>query len=187
MIHAFRGLQLKEHIAAVAASLYYAEGINRVGVDRVAAEAGVTKRTLYHHFQSKDELVAEALRSTPIVLFPIEGPPVDRIFGAFEALRDYLTNTSFRGCPYNIYSAELNDRRHPARQLIEQRILKRRKWFETRLEEAGAHDPTALAEELDVLFDGALAAGMKRGALEPVFAATRAATRLLDLECASCR
>ncbi|MDE2572722.1 MAG: TetR/AcrR family transcriptional regulator [bacterium] len=187
MIRAPRGRQLKEHIAAVAASLFYAEGINRVGVDRVADKAGVTKRTLYHHFPSKDELVAEALRAAPNVLFPIEGSPVDRICGAFEALVSFLTETAYRGCPYIIFSAELTDRSHPARQLIERQLLKRRKWFETRLQEAEARDPAALAEELDVLFDGALAAGTKRGTLEPVIAATRTAKRLLQIECGSLR
>lgn len=176
-----RGPQLKKHIAAVAAGLFYAEGINRVGVDRVADTAGVTKRTLYHHFHSKDDLIAEALRAAPIVMFPSEGAPLERIRGAFAALDKYLSDTEFRGCPFIIYSAELADRGHPARQLIEQRIRKRRTWFERRLLEAEVPDAAALAEELDVLFDGALAAGSKRGTLEPVRAATRSMNRLLQL------
>jgi AcrR family transcriptional regulator len=184
MIHSHRGRELKQHIAAVAASLFYAEGINTVGVDRVADTAGVTKRTLYHHFPSKDELVAEALRAAPGVLFPSEGAPLERVRGAFEALTTFLTDTAFRGCPYIIFSAELTDRSHPARQLIQRRIEKRRKWFEARLQEAGARNPAALAEELDVLFDGALASGAKRGTLEPVLAAKRGAVRLLAVECA---
>jgi len=179
MLTAFRGPALKKHIAVTAAALFYTEGINRVGVDRVADEAGVTKRTLYHHFPSKDALIAEALRGSPIVLFPDSGKPTARIVGAFKALHAYLTETDFRGCPYILYSAELADRNHPARQLIEQRITKRRKWFEERLKEAGSRDYAALSEELDVLFDGALASATKRGSLEPVVAAHRVARRLL--------
>ncbi|MBV8151194.1 MAG: TetR/AcrR family transcriptional regulator [Candidatus Eremiobacteraeota bacterium] len=171
---------MKEHIASVAASLFYSEGINRVGVDRVAGKAGVTKRTLYHHFPSKDELVAAALRSAPIALFPEAGQPLERIRGAFASLHAYLRDTEFRGCPYIIYSAEITDRQHPARQFIERRIFKRRKWFEARLQEAGVNDATAVAEELDVLFDGALASGTKRANLEPVKAAMRAASRVLE-------
>jgi AcrR family transcriptional regulator len=179
MVHV-RSEDLKERIAAVAASLFYAEGINRVGVDRVAEEAGVTKKTLYHYFPSKDQLIVEALRTSPIVLFPTDGPPLERIRGAFVALNAYLTDSGFRGCPYNIYSAELTDRSHEARKLIERRITKRRAWFEARLQEADVIDVTARAEELDVLFDGALAAGMKSGTLAPVYAATRVAIRLLE-------
>lgn len=133
MVHA-RSEDLKSRIAAVAASLFYAEGINRVGVDRIADVAGITKKTLYHHFPSKDQLIVEALRVSPIVLFPADGPPLERIRGAFEA----------------------------------------------RLQQAGVIDATSLAEELDVLFDGALASGLKRGELAPVHAATRLAMRLLE-------
>jgi AcrR family transcriptional regulator len=184
MLHGPRGRVLKEHIAAVAAGLFYAEGIHRVGVDRIADKAGVTKRTLYHHFRSKDELIAEALRCAPNVTFPSDGTPLERVRGAFDALVDFLTESAFRGCPFIIFSAELTDRRHPARQEIEQLLAKRRRWFERRVREAGARDPVAVAEELDVLFDGALAAGTKRGTLEPVIAARRLALRLLALECA---
>ena len=180
MIQAFRGPKLREHIAKVAAELFYADGINRVGVDRVADEAGVTKRTLYHHFSSKEKLVAEALRSAPIVLFPEAGDPLKRICGAFDTLTAYLKNSEYRGCPYIIYNAELTDRRHPARQLIERRIFKRRKWFEARLREAGFAHPESVAEEIDVIFDGALASATKRCSLEPVRAAKRLVLRMLE-------
>jgi AcrR family transcriptional regulator len=180
MLHAFRGPKLKEHIAATAAALFYSEGIKTVGVDRVADKAGVTKRTLYHHFPSKDDLIAEALRGSPLVIFPEHGTPIDRIIGAFDALQAYLTQTDFRGCPYIIYSAELTDRTHPARQIIERRLFKRRAWFEKRLSEAGVRDPAALAEEIDVLFDGALASGTKLSSLDPILAAMRPVTRLLE-------
>lgn len=178
-----RGPELKAHIASVAASLFYAHGINRIGVDRIADTAGVTKRTLYHHFGSKDALVTEALRASPIVLLPPEGSPIERICGAFDALTSFLTDNAFRGCPYIIFTAELTERNHPARRLIERRILKRRKWFESRLQEAGARTPEMLAEELDVLFDGALAVAAKSGTFDPVIAARRAAMRLLEIEC----
>ena len=178
-MHAVRGPKLKEHIAKVAAELFYTEGIHRVGVDRVADKAGVTKRTLYHHFSSKKLLITEALRGARIVLFPQEGAPLERIYGAFDALTAYLRDSDYRGCPYIIYNAELTDRRHPARALIERRIFKRRKWFETRLREAGIARPEAVSEEVDVLFDGALASATKRCSLEPVWAAKRVAIRML--------
>ena len=175
-----RGARLKEHLVGVAAELFYIEGVHRVGVDRVADAAGVTKRTLYHHFRSKDDLVAAALRASPIVLFPKEGEPLARIRGAFSALSQYLRDNNFRGCPYIIFTAELTERHHPARQLIERRIEKRRKWFEARLLEAGFPDARARAEELDIVFDGALAASVKRVSLDPVRAAIALASRVLE-------
>lgn len=72
----------------------------------------------------------------------------------------FLSDTNYRGCPYIIFTAELTDRRHPARLLVERRTTQRRSWFRDRAAEAGAADPEFLAEQLDVLFDGALAAGL---------------------------
>ena len=172
---------LKAHIAKAAARLFYEEGIHAVGVDRISDEAQVTKRTLYHHYASKDELIAAALRVAPIISFPREGTAVQRIIGAFEMLGEFLTSTKYRGCPYIIFTAELVERRHPARQIIERRIAKRRMWFRDMAREAGARDPDALSEQLDVLFDGALASGTKRGDLRPAHAALSAARALIEV------
>jgi AcrR family transcriptional regulator len=174
------GQPLRDHIAEVAASLFYSDGIHVVGVDRVAAEASVTKRTLYRHYRSKDELIAAALQVAPKVSFPREGSPQERILGAFEMLERFLTGTRYRGCPFIIYAAELTDRKHPARVLIETLVYKRRAWFKARAAEAGATDPDVLSEQLDVLFDGALASGAKRGELKPIVAAGAAARILLE-------
>jgi AcrR family transcriptional regulator len=176
---AIKRSELKTHIARVAARLFYEEGIHAVGVDRIADEAGTTKRTLYHHYPSKDELIAAALRVAPIIAFPSEGEPVERIIGAFEELGEFLTDTRYRGCPYIIFTAELAERGHPARQLIERRIAKRRAWFRDMAHQAGARDPDLLSEQLDVLFDGALASGTKRGDLTPAKAALSAAKALI--------
>jgi AcrR family transcriptional regulator len=172
---------LKAHLAKVAADLFYRRGIHTVGVDRIADEAGVTKRTLYHHYSSKDELIAAALRASHIVEFPREGAPQARIVGAFEALRAFLEESEFRGCPYIFFTAELVDRDHPARRIAQRRVAKRRAWFAEMAALAGAIDSGSLAEQLDVLFDGALASGAKREDLRPVEAAITAARSLLSL------
>jgi len=173
------GIPLSDHIAAVAAGLFYREGIHVVGVDRVAAEAEITKRTLYRHFRSKDELVAAALRRSPRISFPREGDPAERIIGAFQAMIDFLRRGAYRGCPYIIASAELTDPRHPGRIVVRTMAAKRRAWFRDRAAEAGARDPEMLSEQLDVLFDGALASSSKRGETLPAEAALVAAQALL--------
>src|SRR5579863_5339861 len=96
---------LKEHIAKSAALLFYRDGIHAVGVDRIADEAHVTKRTLYHHYPSKDALIAAALRVSPVVPFPREGKPIERIIGVFEALGEFLKYTDYRGCPLIFFTA----------------------------------------------------------------------------------
>lgn len=175
-----KGQPLREHIARVAAELFYRDGIHVVGVDRVASEASITKRTLYRHYRSKDELIAAALRAAPRIVFPVEGTPREQILGAFGALEAFLAGTQYRGCPYIIFAAELADRRHPARTVIEALLARCREWFRDRVAAAGANDPELLAEQLDVVFDGALASGSKRGDVRPVQAAALTARLLLD-------
>lgn len=166
---------MADYIAEVAASLFYRDGIHAVGVDRIADTAGITKRTIYRHYRSKDELIAGALRHAPRVPFPDEGSPVERIAGAFTMLESFLTDTHYRGCPYIIFTAELTSPGHPARLLIERYLAKRRAWFRERASEAGVANPVQVAEELDVLFDGAVASGAKRGDLTAVRTAARVA------------
>lgn len=176
-----RRSELRNHIARVAAGMFYAEGIRAVGVDRIADAAQVTKRTIYHHYPSKDDLVAASLRMAPGISFPASGDPVERIIAAFRSMRSFLRDTDFRGCPYIIFAAELPERAHPARQLIERRVARRRAWFKDRLTDAGAKSPDALAEQLDVLFDGALAACAKRASTRAADAALSAARTLLSV------
>lgn len=179
-VHTPEGVPLGEHIAAVAAELFYREGIHAVGVDRVALKAEITKRTLYRYYPSKDALIAAALRrGRRRIRFPKTGSPRERILGAFRALAEYLRDVRFRGCPYINAAAELVDRRHPARAVIEELTALRRSWFEERAAELGASAPALLAEQLDVLFDGALANATKRAVDTPALAALAAAETLL--------
>jgi len=101
-------------------------------------------------------LIAAALQAAPPMTFPREGSARERIVGAFEMLEGFLSGTHYRGCPFIIYAAELTDPKHPART------------------------PEILSEQLDVLFDGGLASGAKRGELKPVRAACAAARILLE-------
>ena len=161
--------ELKEHLARTGAELFYRDGIHAVGVDRIAHEAGV------------------ALRVSPITMFPVAGDPVDRIIGASMGLQDVLSKTDYRGCPYMFFAAELVERFRPARRIIEWRLAKRRAWFRDMADAAGAHDPVELAEQLDVLFGGALAAGTKHAHLTAAYAPLSAAKALVRPSCECAR
>lgn len=171
---------LDRHIAGVAAELFYKHGIHQVGVDRIALVAEVTKRTLYRYFSSKDVLIAAALKFSPRISFPTEGDPVSQILGAFHAAADFLRDTSYRGCPYIIVAAELVNPKHPARQIVRERIISRKRWFAEHAREAGAAKPELLAEQLNLLFDGLLGNGAKIGDADAGAAAIEAVTVLLD-------
>ena len=87
-------------ILAAADKLFYSQGIRAVGVDAVAAEAGVSKRTLYHHFPSKDDLIEAYLAAQMRPIAPSDAPAREQILGRFDALERRFAKGEFRGCPY---------------------------------------------------------------------------------------
>src|SRR5437773_7713629 len=89
-----------ERILAAADRLFYAQGIRAVGVDTVAAEAEVSKRTLYNHYPSKDALIAAYLTGRFKQLAPSDAPAREQILGNFDRLERLIADGSFRGCPY---------------------------------------------------------------------------------------
>src|SRR5271163_261485 len=91
---------MKERILETADRLFYLQGIRAVGVDTVAAEVGISKRTLYNHYPSKDDLIAAYLRRRFIPLEITDAPPQEQILQFFDRLERSFSAKSFRGCPF---------------------------------------------------------------------------------------
>src|SRR5260221_12352457 len=106
-----------ERVLAAADKLFYAQGIRAVGVDTVSAEAGVSKRTLYNHYPSKDALIAAYLTARFRQLAPSDAPAREQILGNFDRLERPIGDRSVRGCPYVNAVTELGDPRHPASKI----------------------------------------------------------------------
>lgn len=150
-------------IVAAAEELFYARGITAVGVDLIAEHSGVTKRTLYNRFGAKDQLVAAYLaerdrRWRSLVRAAVDAceDPVDAVTAPFDALRTWsATNT--RGCAFINALAELPDPAHPAHRVA----ADQKRWlldlFGGLATAAGCAEPAALATQLLVLHEGALA------------------------------
>ena len=116
----------RERIVSAASRLFYSEGIRAVGVDAVAKKAGVTKRTLYYHFTSKDELVAaylEARDQPNIELFKqwfaaTQGGVAARVQAIFNNVAKSARHPKWKGCGFLRTSAELaNMPGHPAMKI----------------------------------------------------------------------
>ncbi len=169
---------MKERILETADRLFYLEGIRAVGVDTIAAEIGISKRTLYNHFPSKDELIAAYLtgRSKPIP--PSDKPPIDQILGSFDRLARNFGRHEFRGCPFVNAVAELGSEDQAARKIALAFKESRRLWFRGLLLQLGARDADGVATQLQLLVDGAIAADLVRK--DPAMArAAKAAARVL--------
>jgi len=154
---------MKERILETAERLFYGAGIRATGVDTIAAEVGISKRTLYNHFPSKDALVAAYLKRGFVEQHASERPPLEQILRLFDRLEKGFGSKDFRGCRFVNAVAELGDDDRAARRIAIDFKEGRRLWFRERLMAIGARDADALATQLAMLVDGAIAMAMVRG------------------------
>jgi AcrR family transcriptional regulator len=160
------GIPTRERIISAASTLFYNDGIRGVSVDAVAAKAGVTKRTLYYHFKSKDDLVAAylAARDQPnLALFrqwfaeADDGLPaqVERIF---RNLARSARHPKWKGCGFLRTSAELaNMPGHPAMKIGAAHKKKFEEWLRSTFAAAGITQAAQLARQILLLLDGSFA------------------------------
>ena len=151
----------RERLLAAADELFYREGVQSVGVDRIVQQAGVAKASLYNLFGSKEELVEAYLDARQAASREqIERAltrfrtPRERLLGVFDAQGQIFTEPDFNGCAHMTASAEA---RHggPIESATDRYRLWVRTLFADLAREAGAADPEELARQLQLLYDGA--------------------------------
>jgi len=160
----------RERLLDAAEVLFVEHGIAATGVDAVLRRAEVSPATLYAHFPGKDHLVAGYLErrherwhaTWDAALERCGDDPDARALAIFDALDDFPTTTSSRGCAFLAAAVEVTDPEHPAYRWLaaDTRLLVDR--LRTLAAETGAADPDALAAELLALYDGALASRTRR-------------------------
>ncbi len=153
----------RERILVAAAELFYRHGIRAVGVEAVAEAAGTNKMTLYRHFASKDELVAEYLRRAAVEsdecwgryerLHP--GAPLAQLRAWLAEMAEHVACADLRGCALANAAVELAERQHPARPIIEAHKVAQRARLAGLGQAAGLREPELLADELFLLLEGA--------------------------------
>jgi AcrR family transcriptional regulator len=148
---------MAERIMQAADRLFYRNGIRAVGVDAVAAEAGISKRSLYDTFPSKDALVAAYLRQRIQPLPASDLPPAAQVLALFDQLHARFAGGEFRGCPFVNAVTELAADCATARAIALDYKDQRRHHIATLLTRAGAADPDTLAAHIALLFEGAIA------------------------------
>ena len=169
---------MKARILQTADLLFYQRGIRAVGVDTIAAEIGISKRTLYNHFPSKDALIAAYLARRFVAPRASDKPPVEQILGTFDSLERRFSSKDFRGCPFVNAVAELGEDRS-VRKVALAFKESRRLWFRDLLVQLGVADADALATQLALLVDGSIAQDLVRNDPAMARAAKQAATVLL--------
>ena len=170
---------MKERILQTADRLFYLQGIRAIGVDTIAAEIGISKRTLYNHFPSKDALIAAYLERRFVGARPSDKPPVEQILGTFDSLERRFAAKDFRGCPFVNAVAELGPTDRAVKKIAIAFKESRRIWFRERLTELGVANADALATQLVLLVDGSIAQDLVRDDPAMARAAKEAAKVLL--------
>lgn len=159
----------RDRLLRVASALFYREGIHAVGLDRVLAEAHVTRATMYRHFAGKEALVVAYLSEEDAAIRAYfddaagASAPAELITALIEGIADDIARHHTRGCPFINAAAEYPDPASTVRELVGAH----RAWFRTTLEEmltaAGAENPAAGAASLVLLRDAALVGGYLDG------------------------
>ncbi|MGA7051063.1 MAG: TetR/AcrR family transcriptional regulator [Mycobacterium sp.] len=178
------GRGARQRIERAAARLFYRNGIHATGVELIAQQANVSKRTLYQHFASKNDLVDHYLRGvdagggapTERQLNDTALPARDRLLAIFDLRQADVV----RGCPFHNAAVESAGSLASTDEIV--RTHKRE--FSRRLiavaREVGAVDPYLLGQQLAVLFEGATALATSLNDTAPVAHARAAAAALID-------
>ena len=175
----------KDRLLDAASELFYRDGVS-IGVEALCREAGVSKRSMYQLFTSKDEVLAASLeRRAPGYAEQLTGgaaeggTPRERILYIFEQSERLSTQPGYQGCPFLAALVELKDPEHPASVVARAAKRQLQDAFQKQAELGGAKDPEFLARQLMLVFDGASArAGARIETLEGLTTVTVAA--LLD-------
>lgn len=179
------GRGARQRIIDAAVKLFYQEGINATGVERLAAEASVSKRTLYQHFPSKTAVVEEYLRhiqrtvgdpAHPSATAPRRSPR-SRILASFDTPPGAGL---MRGCPFHNAAVEAADGMPEVHEIVE---AHKRTYIEAMTDlarHAGAANPRLVGHQLALLFEGAAAMSTSLNEPAPWTYARKAAQTLLD-------
>ncbi len=163
--------EARQRILHAADRLFYEEGIRVVGIDRVIAEAGVAKATLYAHFRSKDDLILAVLKrredctseffSTAMRRHSRRAKSPLRSF--FAALKEWIESPGFRGCAFQNAAIELADPTHAGTEYV--RDYKRRfgEFLRSLIEESVGKEAARFAPAVALLVEGAIVTAAIQG------------------------
>lgn len=154
----------KQQLIETARSLFSKHGFHAVGIDTISKESGVTKKTLYHHFRSKEELILAVLRHYDQVfrnhfMQTVESKknsPKEKLLAVFEVAEDWFKQDDFYGCLFVGASSEFPDLDTPIRNVCKdfKRLMK--EYIEKLASEAGIEASEEVAMQLVLLLEGAI-------------------------------
>lgn len=175
----------REQLISTAQTLFAREGYHATGIDRILAESGVAKMTLYKHFRSKDELILAVLerreRETLEGLAQLRAscPPREALLRTFDGLHAWIHQEDFCGCSFIHAAAEFHQREHPIHRQAAAFKAAFAGHFRELLQAAGFERAELLTGQLQFLLEGALTIAHVQGPGDQALQARAAAEVLL--------
>lgn len=181
-------LSARERILAAASTLFYQEGVQNVGIDRIIAVSGVAKMSLYNNFKSKDELIAAYLERQDAQwqaflakkLTQVGQTPQEKILAIFDILQGWAAKPDFRGCAFINSSVELANPHHPGFQVAVRHKQATGNFLLGLAWEAELANPQAIAQQVQLLIEGAIVMAMMQGDATVFTQAKQAAAILIN-------
>ena len=178
------GRGARERIEHAAAQLFYRNGIHATGVELIARQAHVSKRTLYQHFATKNDIVDNYLRGidarggapTERRLDDTGLPARERLLAIFDLRRSDVV----RGCAFHNAAVESAGSLASTDEIVRSHKQEFTRRLVAVAREAGATDPELLGQQLAVLFEGATAMATSLNDTAPVVHARAAAATLIE-------
>lgn len=178
----------RDQLVATALELFLEHGYHATGIDRIVAESGVAKMTLYNHFESKDQLIAAALElqderwlaKVASYLDHIGGAPRDKLLAVFDLHTQWYCGGEFHGCAFIKASNEYTDPGHPLHAYAAAHYRRLRERLVALADEAGIRSADGLAGQLVLLLIGATSQALLASDHASATQARGIARRLID-------
>jgi len=182
--------EARQRILETAERLFYQEGVRAVGIDRIIAEAGVAKMSLYKHFPSKDDLIVAVLKHREESVWTFFRSAMDRhgkkaknpLRAFFAALKDWFESPRFRGCAFQNAAVELADPAHPGTQFVRGHKQRFSEFLRGLVEETAGQAAVKVAPAVTLLVEGVIVTAVIQGKPDTADAARDGALKLVGEE-----
>lgn len=178
----------RQHIIDTALMLFNQNGFHNTGVNLIMEKAGISKKTLYAYFRSKEDLIAAVLQHADSLarngfmkaVDQSSDDPIEKILNCFDITKEWFESTTFFGCTFVNAIAEYSEGDTDIRQICVQSKKLKKDYIRKLCEEAGLERAADIAEELAILIDGATVSAQVNQNAAAADIAKKAARRLIQ-------
>lgn len=164
----------REHLIKTAITLFCRDGFHATGIDKIMTEAGVSKKTIYTHFRSKEELILAALRDYDgvfrnqfmMAVAKAGSDPAQQLLAMFDVAGQWFMTKDFFGCLFIKAIGEYADPASPIREVSQHFKRMMRSFISELVRQTPCDDPAQLTQELALLLEGAIVTAQMAGTAE---------------------